>query len=206
MRRFHYLSTSAAQWYCVAATVAWLMCNVQLASATPITYFYSGTGYGQLGNSTFSDAHFAITALADTSNITSWIYAAGGPQNTHLSAVIDITGLGSFSITTPSHSWMNESPYGLGGLGEDHDANWLTLREDALTHYGLNTPIGPVVENSPEDFEQVHGVSTSGGALTFSYVSTVSFTAIVAPEPSTLLLLGIGAISLLGYRKAKSHG
>jgi PEP-CTERM motif len=26
------------------------------------------------------------------------------------------------------------------------------------------------------------------------------------PEPSTLLLLSIGAISLLGYRKAKSHG
>jgi hypothetical protein len=26
------------------------------------------------------------------------------------------------------------------------------------------------------------------------------------PEPSTLLLLGVGAISLLGYRKAKSHG
>jgi hypothetical protein len=26
------------------------------------------------------------------------------------------------------------------------------------------------------------------------------------PEPSTFLLLGIGAISLLGYRKAKSHG
>lgn len=28
----------------------------------------------------------------------------------------------------------------------------------------------------------------------------------LVPEPSTLLLLGIGAISLLGYRKAKSHG
>jgi PEP-CTERM motif len=26
------------------------------------------------------------------------------------------------------------------------------------------------------------------------------------PEPSTLVLLGLGAISLLGYRKAKSHG
>jgi hypothetical protein len=29
---------------------------------------------------------------------------------------------------------------------------------------------------------------------------------ITIPEPSTLLLLGIGAISLLGYRKAESHG
>jgi PEP-CTERM motif len=27
-----------------------------------------------------------------------------------------------------------------------------------------------------------------------------------APAPSALLLLGIGAISLLGYRKAKSYG
>jgi len=28
----------------------------------------------------------------------------------------------------------------------------------------------------------------------------------LVPEPSTLLLLGIGAISLIGYRKAKPHG
>ncbi len=36
--------------------------------------------------------------------------------------------------------------------------------------------------------------------------STRQFLYPVVPEPSTILLLGIGGISLLGYRKAKSHG
>ena len=41
-------------------------------------------------------------------------------------------------------------------------------------------------------------ISTSGSGSSIESASV--------PEPSTLLLLGIGAISLLGYRKAKSHG
>jgi hypothetical protein len=42
---------------------------------------------------------------------------------------------------------------------------------------------------------------TSGSITDFSQLRIT-----LVPEPSTLLLLGIGAISLLGYRKAKSHG
>jgi hypothetical protein len=46
-----------------------------------------------------------------------------------------------------------------------------------------------------------HG-SPRAGDDTLGLVTQFQF----VPEPSTLLLLGIGAISLLGYRKAKSHG
>jgi hypothetical protein len=49
------------------------------------------------------------------------------------------------------------------------------------------------------NYEFVFG--SSGG---IANVSQLRLT--VVPESSTLLLLGIGAISLLGYRKAKSHG
>jgi hypothetical protein len=58
-------------------------------------------------------------------------------------------------------------------------------------------------------------VTTLDDKLNAEYVFAYSFTAYngisylelsLVPEPSTLLLLGIGAISLLGYRKARSTG
>ena len=47
-------------------------------------------------------------------------------------------------------------------------------------------------------------VDTVGIVGDRSYFVMDNFTFEQVPEPSTLLLLGIGAISLLGYRKAKS--
>ena len=44
----------------------------------------------------------------------------------------------------------------------------------------------------------------NSSVLTHGGIDTQFATYVVVPEPSTLLLLGIGAISLLGYRKAKS--
>jgi hypothetical protein len=44
--------------------------------------------------------------------------------------------------------------------------------------------------------------SPRAGQDSLGLVTQFQFT----PEPSTLLLLSVGAISLLGYRKAKSHG
>jgi large repetitive protein len=44
---------------------------------------------------------------------------------------------------------------------------------------------------------------TFGASARNNFVSELRLAYV--PEPSTLLLLGIGAISLLGYRKAKSH-
>jgi hypothetical protein len=194
MRRFHYLSTSAAQPYCVAATIAWVACNTPQAVATPITYIYSGNGTGQLGSSPFFNANFTITALADTINIKPWGDAVGGPQNTHLSTMIDIAGVGSYLITTPSHTWMDGSHDGSGdgGLGKNLGVNWIMFEEHTLADYGLNTPIGPVLEDLPTDVEQFHDISTSGGLLKFDSISTVTFTAIITPEPSSGILFLVG--------------
>ena len=53
------------------------------AFAVPITYVYQGLGNGVLDQTTFLERVFTITALADTDNITPWVNAGGGPQNTH---------------------------------------------------------------------------------------------------------------------------
>jgi hypothetical protein len=45
-----------------------------------------------------------------------------------------------------------------------------------------------------------------GNVMSYDSSGIIVGTTTVVPEPSTLLLLGIGAISLLGYRKAKFRG
>ncbi len=172
--------------------------------ATPITYTYAGQGSGALGTQSFTRATFTFTAQADTANITPWVSAGGGPQNTHLSATINIEGLGTFSVLSPSHTWLAQNC--CAGLGANLGANWITLNEPSFTSigYGLATNLGPIVDNSPDNINQFNGVSTSGGNLSFSDMTTVTFTATTGsdvPEPSTLAAAGIGCACLLLLRR-----
>jgi hypothetical protein len=202
MRPFHRISASTIPWCCAAATVL-LTCDAHVACAAPITYLYSGIGTGQIGSTAFSSTGFTITAFADTSNITPWGPAVGGPQNTHLTTTIDIANIGSYSITTPSHSWMSGDPIGegSGGIGANLSFNWISLDDYALSGYGLNTSIGPVLEESSERFDGFKNVLTSGGILTFTSISTVTFAAVLAPEPSTPSLIAMAAIVFVRLRR-----
>jgi hypothetical protein len=80
----------------------------------------------------------------------------------------------------------------------------ITLNSDAIaamnsTHglFGIGGSI-TTLDNLP-NYEYTFGSSGVATEITVLRLTLM-------PEPSTLLLLGIGAISLLGYRKAKSHG
>ena len=77
-------------------------------------------------------------------------------------------------------------PGDINGDGVVDTADYVAWRKNylALTNYNL--------------WRAHYGQSISG--------SGSSIDSATVPEPSTLLLLGIGAISLLGYRKAKSNG
>ena len=170
--------------------------------SAPITYSYAGTGTGILGTQAFNNAAFIITAQADTANITSWIYAGGAPQNTHLSTTIAITGLGLFDVTTPSHTWLAQNC--CGGIGANMIRNWITLDVPAFIAigYGLDTALGPIVDNSPDHVNYFVGVNTSGGILNFNSANSVTFTASLAsvPEPGTLSVVGIGIVGLFLFR------
>lgn len=167
------------------------------AHATPITYTYTGSGSGTLGEGAFTDASFTITAQADTDDIMPWL--GTNRQNTHASASITISGLGTHQILTPSHTWHQNM--GGGGLGENLSANWVTLDGSELGldwfSYALDTSIGPIVDDDPLNVVQFTGVSTSAGTLSFSAIDTVSFTAVLVPEPGTLVLVGLGLAGLV---------
>ncbi len=190
-------------YWLMAATTVVLFSGVlhsSPANAVPITYTYDGVGSGTIGTSTFSGAAFSIVASADTDNIQPWSNA--DLQNTHLSTSIHISGVGTFDILTASHTWIAQNC--CAGIGEDLSSNWITMNSTQLIDvgYGLDTNIGPIIDNSPSNINQFTGVSTSGGTMAFSSVSTVSFTATVVPEPSTAILLTIGLVGL-GYSKKR---
>lgn len=173
------------------------------ARAVPITYVYEGTGSGTLGEGSFSEASFTISALADTDNITAW--QATNRQNTHQSTTITIAGLGTHEILSPSHTWHQDQ--GDGGLGADLGPNWITFSGGLefgteWFFYALDTSIGPLVEDDPLNVVQFAGVSTTAGSLSFFAIDSVSFTATVIPEPSSLALVGLGLAGLaLSSRK-----
>ena len=98
------------------------------ASATPITYIYSGIGSGFLGVAPFEDTAFVITAEADTANVGPWPGHASF-QNTHASATIELSGLGSFTFIDPTHTWISEGC--CMGIGADLSLNYLTLFDPA---------------------------------------------------------------------------
>lgn len=174
--------------------VAALAMMPSLASASLITYTYSGTATGSLDVTGFGPAAFVITALADTANIGPW--CCGNAQDTHSSASIDLTGFGVFDFTLPTHTWISEGC--CMGFGRDLGLNLLTLiHVPGLTDvgYGLDTATGPFSDPIAGAPGQFVDIPTTGGLLTFSSVSDVTFEASTAPEvpePATLLLFGTG--------------
>lgn len=179
-----------------------------LSQAVPITYYYAGNGSGNVDGVTFGATDFIITAVADTDNIRPWVDA--DIQNTHLSASIEIDGVGIFDLITPTHTWITEGAW--GGFGESLGLNYIDIDEGGFSSVGyqLDTSLGPVVDTSPgnvfSDVNQFYNVNTSGGILDFYDIYEITFTAVTnVPVPASVWFFGSCLIGLVGVKCEKAR-
>src|SRR5919201_972085 len=77
------------------------------ALATPITFVYTGsTAWGTLAGTPFADVDFTITATGDTADRQTF---SNGFFIDHLSAHIDISGIGVLTFLTPTRTFVGNS-------------------------------------------------------------------------------------------------
>ena len=182
-----------------------LLLGAALLHAAPITYTFSGTGTGSLGTTNFTDASFVATLTSDTADV-AFVPALSALGIVGLPADIEIAGVGSLNFTGTTFIFTGGQ---VVGFGEDNagipspPGNLIQINNAALSGYNLASDL--TASGANDILSQFQNAATSGGALSFSSMSTVTFQSVVSavsgvPEPSTIVILGAG-LALLALRK-----
>jgi len=183
----------------VSAGVALLLAPSSFAAVLLLTH--TGTGSGQIGATSFTNATFTISDTVDTAN-RQVIPSGGGFFIDDSSASIAITGVGTYPFSSPTRTFVNNSVTSVGfsragfggsdlfdGPGDPAFSTW-----DLLTGIGPITGTGTLMQWGSSNGT----INTSGGVLTFSNGgSATTFTAVAVPEPAACAAIA-GLIVLAG--------
>jgi hypothetical protein len=172
--------------------------------AGQISFLHSGVGSGSIGGLLFTNASFSILELGDTGNRTFWTNQGNvGFYIDDTSATINISNRGSFHLTIPTRTFVNNT---LGIVGFSRAADFTDLFDgpssDLFRTWDMLTQIGPIT--TPNGFLVTWSsspVTTDGGVLAFDtkFNLPATFQATLIPEPSSFPLL-IGAVAYMAIQ------
>ncbi len=175
----------------ILVVLSWAM----VAAAAPITYIYTGTGSGSIGGTPFTDAAFTITGVGETADVAS---CGGGCQEiNHTETTVIIDGIGTFSITSPLRTFLNNTP----GLSRQNPpgGDLYNLYAGDFTGWDLVSDWGPI--NTTGSIHQWASpqVNTSGGVLVFTTngVTPGTFQAVLGREAEAIPTLSQWGMVLL---------
>lgn len=171
------------------------------ASADMVTFTHSGHGTGKIGAVDFI-ASFTITAIGDTGDrIAPFPDVFAIP---HLSATIDIDGVGVFDFMEGTRTFVNSDVQAVGfsriGGSDLFDGPFGVA---VFSTWDMLSSIGPI-SGGGQLLQWADGVNTSGGVLDFDdaeLTGGVTFTAVVVPAPSAAALLAFGGIAATRRRR-----
>lgn len=181
------------RWSLTVVVYAALSAN---AFALPIMFTHTGRGSGTIDDMAFSDADFTVTALGATENRND--ETPGLFFINHDSSSIAISGVGVLQFVTPTRTFVNSgvtivgfSRAGFSGLDLfNGPANQVFGSWDMLSSVGPIDGTANLLQwlSSP--------VVTDAGVLVFSSGSSNgTFKATIVPEPTSMLLMAIGALA-----------
>jgi len=200
------------------------------AAASSITYVESATASGTIGTTTFTDALVTVTLSADTSGVTP--FDLGAPVGTILynlgSATVKISGVGTATLTQTMGIYIFNGAQALvisggqistpvaimasGSLLDDSWTGLILITDSGLAGYNLQTPVNITGQGGLCCISAEH--TTSMGDLSFrvtpsnplisdNNVGAVTTITTSVPEPSSVLLLGVGALFLFVVRRQR---
>ena len=194
-RRYAKVTVLAAAFAAIATT----------ATADMIMFTQTGTGSGTIGTTPIVDAYFTITAFSDTENRMA-VPLSGVLFEDHSRATIAIDGVGTYEFLSGTRTFVNQSSGQIGfsraGVG-GYDL-FSNLNSPAFATWDMLTSIGPITGIANlKQWNRYSPVETTGGTLRFDDgPCSCTFQAVVGPvpEPSALVLLAAGGVTLLAFR------